>query len=204
MNIINKFFKRFFDIIVSLIGIIILGIFLIIISIIIKCTSEGPVFFKQIRVGQSGKEFKIFKFRTMVVNAESLGTQITIGKDKRITKIGHFLRKYKIDELPQLFNVFIGEMSFVGPRPEVPKYVAMYNETQRKVLSVRPGITDLASIRYRNENEILGRARNTDEAEDMYINEIMPDKLKLNLEYIEKSNVFFDIYIIFKTIIICL
>lgn len=204
MNIINKFFKRFFDIIVSLIGIIILGIFLIIISIIIKCTSEGPVFFKQIRVGQSGKEFKIFKFRTMVVNAESLGTQITIGKDKRITKIGHFLRKYKIDELPQLFNVFIGEMSFVGPRPEVPKYVAMYNETQRKVLSVRPGITDLASIRYRNENEILGRAKNTDEAEDMYINEIMPDKLKLNLEYIEKSNVFFDIYIIFKTIIICL
>ncbi len=204
MNIINKFFKRFFDIIVSLIGIIILGIFLIIISIIIKCTSEGPVFFKQIRVGQSGKEFKIFKFRTMVVNAESLGTQITIGKDKRITKIGHFLRKYKIDELPQLFNVFIGEMSFVGPRPEVPKYVAMYNETQRKVLSVRPGITDLASIRYRNENEILGRAKNADEAEDMYINEIMPDKLKLNLEYIEKSNVFFDIYIIFKTIIICL
>ena len=204
MNIINKFFKRFFDIIVSLIGIIILGIFLIIISIIIKCTSEGPVFFKQIRVGQSGKEFKIFKFRTMVVNAESLGTQITIGKDKRITKIGHFLRKYKIDELPQLFNVFIGEMSFVGPRPEVPKYVAMYNETQRKVLSVRPGITDLASIRYRNEKEILGRAKNADEAEDMYINEIMPDKLKLNLEYIEKSNVFFDIYIIFKTIIICL
>lgn len=204
MNIINKFFKRFFDIIVSLIGIIILGIFLIIISIIIKCTSEGPVFFKQIRVGQSGKEFKIFKFRTMVVNAESLGTQITIGKDKRITKIGHFLRKYKIDELPQLFNVFIGEMSFVGPRPEVPKYVAMYNETQRKVLSVRPGITDLASIRYRNENEILGRAKNADEAEDMYINEIMPDKLKLNLEYIEKSNVFYDIYIIFKTIIICL
>ena len=204
MNIINKFFKRFFDIIVSLIGIIILGIFLIIISIIIKCTSEGPVFFKQIRVGQSGKEFKIFKFRTMVVNAESLGTQITIGKDKRITKIGHFLRKYKIDELPQLFNVFIGEMSFVGPRPEVPKYVAMYNETQRKVLSVRPGITDLASIRYRNENEILGRAKNTDEAEDMYINEIMPDKLKLNLEYIEKSHVFYDIYIIFKTIIICL
>ena len=201
MNIINKFFKRFFDIIVSLIGIIILGIFLIIISIIIKCTSEGPVFFKQIRVGQSGKEFKIFKFRTMVVNAESLGTQITIGKDKRITKIGHFLRKYKIDELPQLFNVFIGEMSFVGPRPEVPKYVAMYNETQRKVLSVRPGITDLASIRYRNENEILGRAKNADEAEDMYINEIMPDKLKLNLEYIEKSNVFFDIYIIFKKVI---
>ena len=204
MNIINKFFKRFFDIIVSLIGIIILGIFLIIISIIIKCTSEGPVFFKQIRVGKSGKEFKIFKFRTMVVNAESLGTQITIGKDKRITKIGHFLRKYKIDELPQLFNVFIGEMSFVGPRPEVPKYVAMYNETQREVLSVRPGITDLASIRYRNENEILGRAKNADEAEDMYINEIMQDKLKLNLEYIEKSNVFYDIYIIFKTIIICL
>ena len=196
MNIINKFFKRFFDIIVSLIGIIILGIFLIIISIIIKCTSEGPVFFKQIRVGKSGKEFKIFKFRTMVVNAESLGTQITIGKDKRITKIGHFLRKYKIDELPQLFNVFIGEMSFVGPRPEVPKYVAMYNETQREVLSVRPGITDLASIRYRNENEILGRAKNADEAEDMYINEIMPDKLKLNLEYIEKSNVFYDISMI--------
>ena len=201
MNGINKAVKRIFDIICSGLGIIVLSPVLIIIAILIKKGSDGPVFFKQIRVGEKGKNFKILKYRTMVVDAEKLGRQITVGNDNRITKIGSFLRKYKLDELPQLFNVFKGDMSLVGPRPEVPRYVELYNEEQRKVLDVKPGITDLASIEYRDENALLGTAEDPD---DMYINKIMPDKLALNLEYIRKSNVFFDIYIIINTIIKCL
>lgn len=201
MNIFNRTIKRLFDILASGIGIIVLSPLLLIIALRIKTGSDGPVFFKQVRVGKDGKEFEILKFRTMVVNAEKLGRQITVGADNRITKVGGFLRKYKLDELPQLFNVFKGDMSLVGPRPEVPRYVAMYTEEQRKVLSVKPGITDLASIRYRDENELLGKAENPDE---FYINTIMPDKLALNMEYIKKSNVFYDIYIIIETIIKCL
>lgn len=201
MNIVNRIIKRLFDIVASGIGIIVLSPLLLIIALRIKTGSDGPVFFKQVRVGKDGKEFEILKFRTMVVNAEKLGRQITVGADNRITKVGGFLRKYKLDELPQLFNVFKGDMSLVGPRPEVPRYVAMYTEEQRKVLSVKPGITDLASIRYRDENELLGKAENPDE---FYINTIMPDKLTLNMEYIKKSNVFYDIYIIIETIIKCL
>lgn len=201
MNIVNRIIKRLFDVLASGIGIIILSPVLLIIALRIKTGSDGPVFFKQVRVGKDGKEFEILKFRTMVVNAEKLGRQITVGADSRITKVGGFLRKYKLDELPQLFNVFKGDMSLVGPRPEVPRYVKMYTEEQRKVLSVKPGITDLASIRYRDENELLGKAENPDE---FYINTIMPDKLALNMEYIKKSNVFYDIYIIIETIIKCL
>ncbi|WP_297426839.1 sugar transferase [Clostridium sp.] len=201
MNIFNKVVKRIFDLICSTLGLIVLSPVLIAIAIKIKTDSDGPVFFKQIRVGEKNREFKILKFRTMVVDAEKLGRQITVGNDSRITKIGAFLRKYKLDELPQLINVFKGDMSLVGPRPEVPKYVKLYNEEQRKVLEVKPGITDLASIRYRDENDLLGKVENPDE---FYINTIMPDKLALNLEYISKNNVFFDIYIIFKTIIKCL
>ncbi len=201
MNGINKAVKRVFDITCSGLGIIILSPVLIIIAILIKKGSDGPVFFKQIRVGEKGKKFEILKYRTMVVDAEKLGRQITVGNDSRITKIGGFLRKYKLDELPQLFNVFKGDMSLVGPRPEVPRYVELYNEEQRKVLDVKPGITDLASIRYKDENDLLGTAEDPD---DMYINTIMPDKLALNLEYIRKSNVFFDVYIIINTIIKCL
>ena len=201
MNSLNKIIKRIFDIICSGLGLVILSPFLLFVAIRIKMGSEGPVFFKQIRVGEKGKEFKILKFRTMVVDAEKLGRQITVGNDNRITKIGAFLRKYKIDELPQLINVFKGDMSLVGPRPEVPRYVKMYTEEQRKVLDVKPGITDLASIRYRDENELLGKAENPDE---FYINTIMPDKLALNVEYINKSNIFFDIYIIIKTILKCI
>lgn len=201
MNIFNRVIKRIFDIVASGLGIIVLSPILIVIALIIKKESDGPVFFKQIRVGEKGKNFEILKYRTMVVNAEKLGRQITVGNDNRITKIGGFLRKYKLDELPQLINVFKGDMSLVGPRPEVPRYVEMYNEEQRKVLDVKPGITDLASIRYRDENELLGTAEDPD---DMYINTIMPDKLALNLEYINKSNVFFDIYIILKTIVKCI
>ncbi len=201
MNRFNRVIKRIFDITASGLGIIVLSPILLIIALMIKKESDGPVFFKQIRVGEKGKNFEILKYRTMVVDAEKLGRQITVGNDNRITKIGGFLRKYKLDELPQLINVFKGDMSLVGPRPEVPRYVEMYNEEQRKVLDVKPGITDLASIRYRDENELLGTAEDPD---DMYINTIMPDKLALNLEYINKSNVFFDIYIILKTIIKCI
>ncbi|MBE6071935.1 MAG: sugar transferase [Clostridium butyricum] len=200
MNKFNRIIKRVFDVIASGVGIILLSPVLLIIALIIKKESDGPVFFKQVRVGEKGKNFEILKYRTMVVDAEKLGRQITVGNDNRITKIGGFLRKYKLDELPQLINVFKGDMSLVGPRPEVPRYVEMYNEEQRKVLEVKPGITDLASIRYRDENELLGTAEDPD---DMYINTIMPDKLALNLEYINKSNIFFDIYIIIKTIIKC-
>ena len=201
MNKFNKIVKRTFDLICSTLGLIVWSPVLIVIAIRIKKGSDGPVFFKQIRVGENNKEFEILKFRTMVVNAEKLGRQITVGNDNRITKIGAFLRKYKLDELQQLINVFKGEMSLVGPRPEVPRYVKLYNEKQRKVLAVKPGITDLASIRYRDENELLGEAENPDE---FYINTIMPDKLALNLEYINKNNIFLDIYIIFKTIIKCI
>lgn len=201
MSALNKIIKRIFDIVCSGLGLIILSPFLLFIAIRIKMDSDGPVFFKQIRVGEKGREFKILKFRTMVVDAEKLGRQITVGNDSRITKIGAFLRKYKIDELPQLINVFKGDMSLVGPRPEVPRYVNMYTEEQRRVLDVKPGITDLASIRYRDENELLGQAENPDE---FYINTIMPDKLALNVEYINKSNIFLDIYIILKTILKCI
>jgi lipopolysaccharide/colanic/teichoic acid biosynthesis glycosyltransferase len=200
MNRINNFFKRIFDISASLIGLIILSPFLVIIAILVKVTSKGPVFFKQIRVGKNKKLFKILKFRTMIENAEAVGKQITVGGDIRITKIGGFIRKYKFDELPQLINVFKGDMSLVGPRPEVPKYVNLYTEKQYDVFMVRPGITDLASIRYCDENELLG---SVDDPEEFYINTIMQDKLKLNMEYICQNNVFFDVYIIFKTILKC-
>lgn len=201
MSKFNKAVKRIFDFICSTLGLIVLSPILIIISIRIKTDSDGPVFFKQVRVGENNKEFEILKFRTMVVDAEKLGRQITVGNDSRITKIGAFIRKYKLDELPQLINVVKGDMSLVGPRPEVPRYVKLYNDEQKKVLKVKPGITDLASIRYRDENELLGGAENPDE---FYINTIMPDKLALNLEYINNNNVFIDIYIILKTIIKCI
>ena len=201
MSKVNRAIKRIFDFVASLIGIIIISPILTIVAICIKLDSKGKVLFLQKRVWKNGKPFNIYKFRTMVSDAEKLGKQITIGKDSRITRVGAFLRKYKIDELPQLFNVLKGDMSLVGPRPEVPKYVDLYTEEERKVLEVRPGITDLASLRYSDENEILGKVENP---EEYYINVIMKDKLKLNLEYIEKSNIIFDIYLIIKTIIKCI
>lgn len=197
MSKFNSIIKRLFDILASLCGIIVVGIPLIIIAILIKLDSKGPILFLQKRVGRYGNPFYIYKFRTMVTDAEKLGKQITVGHDSRITKVGAVLRKYKIDELPQLFNVLKGDMSLVGPRPEVPRYVELYSEEERRVLDVRPGITDLASIRYKDENDILGKVENP---EEYYINIIMKDKLKLNLEYIEKSNLIFDIKLIFKTI----
>lgn len=201
MNKFNQIIKRIFDFLLSLAGVIILSPIFIIVSIAIKIDSKGNVLFLQKRVGRYGKEFNIYKFRTMVTDAEKLGKQITVGKDNRITKVGAFLRKFKVDELPQLFNVLKGDMSLVGPRPEVPKYVDLYTDEQKKVLNVRPGITDMASLRYKDENDILGKVENP---EEYYINVIMKDKLRLNLEYIEKSNVFFDVYLILKTIIKCI
>jgi lipopolysaccharide/colanic/teichoic acid biosynthesis glycosyltransferase len=197
----NELTKRLFDFLASFIGIIILSPILIIVSIAIKVDSKGEVMFLQKRVGKDGKPFNIYKFRTMVTDAEKLGKQITVGKDNRITKVGGFLRKYKLDELPQLFNVLKGEMSLVGPRPEVPAYVNLYNEAERKVLSVKPGITDFASIEYKDENEILGKV---DNPEEYYINVIMKHKLELNIQYINNNNIFLDIKIIIKTILKCL
>lgn len=197
----NKIIKRGFDIIASFIGCIVLLPIFTIISILIKIDSKGPILFKQDRVGKNGEIFKILKFRTMVINAEKLGKQITVGEDNRITKVGRFLRKYKLDELPQLFNVLKGDMSLVGPRPEVPKYVKLYNEEERKVLNVKPGITDFASIEYRDENEILGKVENP---EEYYIDIIMKHKLQLNLKYISKNNIFIDIKIILRTLLKCL
>ena len=191
------FLKRVFDIIVSFCGIIILFPLIIIVSILIKITSKGPVLFKQVRVTKNGKLFKIYKFRTMKENSEG-NKQITVGKDNRITGIGHILRKTKLDELPQLFNVLKGEMSLVGPRPEVPKYVELYTDEQIEILKVPAGITDYASIYFSNESELLGEAENP---EEFYIKKIMPYKIELNKKYINEIGIMTDIKIIILTIL---
>lgn len=164
---------------------------------LIKLDDKGPVFFRQERVGYKGRPFRIWKFRTMVVDAEKIGKPLTVGRDPRITRVGYWLRKFKLDELPQLFNVLVGEMSLVGPRPEVPKYVALYTPEQRKVLDLVPGITDPASIKYRDESEILGRSPDPDRT---YLEEIMPEKIRLNLEYAAHATVWSDFIIVLKTL----
>jgi lipopolysaccharide/colanic/teichoic acid biosynthesis glycosyltransferase len=190
--------KRLFDIFFSFIGLILLFPFFIIIGIAIILDSKGGVFFLQKRVGLNGKDFVLFKFRTMNTGADSKGL-LTIGaKDNRVTRFGYFLRKYKIDELPQLMNVLIGDMSLVGPRPEVRKYVDLYSAEQLKVVSVRPGITDYASIIYINESELLLKA---EDPEECYVKEIMPAKLKLNLQYIQERGFLIDLKIIGKTVL---
>ena len=188
--------KRIFDITLSLFGLIILLPFMLIIAILIKIDSKGPVFFKQIRVTKNGKEFKIFKYRTMRVGSDKY-SQITVGKDGRITKIGSFLRKYKLDEIPQLINVLIGDMSLVGPRPEVPKYVALYTDGQKEILKVRAGITDYASIEFSDENDLLA---SEEEPEKAYIEKIMPKKIELNKKYLSEISILTDIKIILLTI----
>ena len=189
---------RLFDIVLSLLGLLFLLPIFVILAVWIKFDSQGSIFFRQIRVGKDGRDFRIYKFRTMIVNAEKMGI-ITIGeRDPRITNSGYFLRKYKLDELPQLINVLKGEMSFVGPRPEVRKYVEMYNQEQLKILTVKPGITDYASIEYINEDEILGKSFNP---EKTYIEEIMPQKIKYNMKYINNKTVIEYFKIIFLTII---
>ncbi len=193
------FVKRLFDIVFALFGLILLTPIFILIAIIIKFTSKGPVFFKQERVGLNGKVFKIYKFRTMVENAETMGLKITVSDDVRITKIGKFLRKTKIDELPQLINVLIGEMSLVGPRPEVIEYVDLYPENIRKViLSVKPGITDWASINMINENELLAKEIDVHKA---YVEKILPIKLDFAFFYINHRSFYQDIKILWLTLV---
>lgn len=189
--------KRTFDIICSLTGILLLSPFFLLFALLIVADSGFPVFYRQQRVGKDEKDFYLFKFRTMRIGSDKQGL-LTVGeKDPRITGIGAFLRKYKIDELPQLFNVLVGDMSLVGPRPEVRKYVEMYSPEQKKVLSVKPGITDYASIVYSNENELLSRS---EEPEQHYIHKVMPAKLRLNLKYIHEQGFWKDLRVIFKTV----
>lgn len=189
--------KRVFDLFFSSIGIIILSPFFVLIIFWIKWDSPGPVFYGQKRVGKNNIDFKLFKFRSMYMNSDSKGL-ITVGnRDPRVTRSGYYIRKYKLDEFPQLLNVLRGDMSIVGPRPEVRKYVNFYTSEQMKVLSIRPGITDLASIQYRNENELLGIV---DNPEKYYIEVVMQDKLQLNLTYLNKMSLSYDIRLIFSTI----
>ena len=189
---------RFFDFILSLVGLVVLAPILIVLAIWIKIDSKGPVFYKQVRVGQNSIDFGLFKFRSMVVDADKKGLITVGGRDPRITRSGYFIRKYKLDELPQLINVLVGDMSLVGPRPEVRKYVDLYTNKQQKVLSVKPGITDYASIEYMDENEILGKSN---DPEKTYIEEIMPEKIKYNMKYIQNKNLFEYFKIILLTVL---
>lgn len=190
--------KRLFDLFFSLLGVIMLLPLFLFISLWIKIDSSGPVFFRQERVGRFGKNFRIFKFRTMCLDAENKGRQITVGEDPRITSSGRFLRHYKLDELPQLLNVVSGEMSLVGPRPEVPRYVALYPPAVRdQILSVPPGITDYASIEYKDENAILGQADDPDKA---YVEEVMPVKLHFCQRYVAERSLWVDFKLIVGTL----
>ncbi|MBX7093457.1 MAG: sugar transferase [Flavobacteriales bacterium] len=189
--------KRIFDIVSSLVVLLVLSPFFILLAIAIVVDSRGGVFYRQIRVGRNGREFGLYKFRSMVSHADKKG-ELTVGKkDSRITRVGAFIRKYKLDEFPQLINIIKGDMSIVGPRPEVPRYVNLYSQEQKKVLSVRPGLTDFASLEYINENELLGKSA---DPERTYIDEIMPAKLELNLKYIREQGMLTDLKIIFRTL----
>lgn len=189
--------KRLFDIVCSFFGLVFLSWLFVFVALWLGLSSRGGVFYRQRRVGRCNRDFTIYKFRSMRVNSDRQGLLTIGGRDGRITKAGVFIRKYKLDELPQLFNVLRGDMSFVGPRPEVRKYVELYTEEQKKVLTVRPGITSLSSIKYRNENEILSRS---DNPEQYYIDVIMQDKLAIELDYLEQRSLLTDIKVIFQTI----
>lgn len=189
--------KRLFDILASGFGLMCLSPLFAVLAVWIKCDSPGPVFYRQVRVGRGNKDFRIFKFRSMRVGSDKKGLITVGGHDPRVTRSGYYIRKYKLDEFPQLINVFIGDMSLVGPRPEVRKYVDMYTPDQLRVLDVRPGITSLASLRYRNENELLAQAEDPDRC---YVEKVMPDKLAIDLEYVPKANLLTDIKLIFATI----
>ena len=191
--------KRWFDLLASGLGLIALSPLLMLIALLIKLDSNGPVFFRQERVGRFGKIFRIHKFRTMITDAERQGLQITVGADARVTRVGGALRKYKLDELPQLIDVLLGDMSLVGPRPEVPRYVACYpEETKDIVLSVRPGITDWASIEYKDENRILGLAEDPHRA---YVEQVLPVKLGYYINYVRRRTFLGDLKIILATLV---
>lgn len=185
-----------FDIVASGLGLVVLSPLFAILAVWIKSDSKGPVFYRQTRVGKDNKDFRLFKFRSMRPDSDRLGLITVGGHDPRVTRSGYYIRKYKLDELPQLINVFRGDMSLVGPRPEVRRYVDMYTPEQMRVLSVRPGITSLASIRYRNENDILAAS---DDPDRCYVELVMPDKLAIDLEYVDRASLWNDIKLIFST-----
>ncbi len=189
--------KRFFDISCSAIGLVTLLPLFLVVAILIKLDSRGPVFFRQQRIGRNFRSFRIYKFRTMTTDAPKKGLQITVGGDKRVTRIGRILRKYKIDELPQLINVLMGDMSLVGPRPEVEKYVELCKEDYKYILQIRPGITDIASITYRDEEGVLTGKRNP---EAYYRQVLLPEKIRLAREYIDRASFFYDLRLIFATV----
>ena len=188
--------KRTFDVVASGLGLIVLSPLFVVLAIWIKADSKGPVFYRQVRVGRHNRDFRLYKFRSMRPDSDKKGLITVGGHDPRVTRSGYYIRKYKLDELPQLINVFLGDMSLVGPRPEVRKYVDMYTPEQMHVLDVRPGITSLASIRYRNENDILAKASDPDRA---YVTQVMPDKIAIDLEYVPKASLLTDIRLIFMT-----
>lgn len=188
--------KRLFDLLASAAGLLVLSPLLLLLALWVKLDSAGPVFYRQTRVGRGNRDFRLFKFRSMRVGADKQGLITVGGRDPRVTRSGYYLRKYKLDELPQLINVFLGDMSLVGPRPEVRKYVELYTPEQMHVLDVRPGITDPASIRYRNENELLAAS---DDPERYYRETIMQDKLRIDLAYVAERSFLYDLRLIFKT-----
>jgi lipopolysaccharide/colanic/teichoic acid biosynthesis glycosyltransferase len=190
--------KRIFDVAVSLVMLILLSPVLLVTAAAVKLDSHGPVFYRQVRVGRYGQDFRIFKFRTMVQDADKKGLAITVGEDPRITRVGRAIRKCRLDEFAQLLNVLNGTMSFVGPRPEVPKYVDAYTDAYLATLLVRPGVTAPSSIHFRNEDEIL--AASTDDPEKTYIEQILPTKMKLNLDYLDSISVWNDIKVMFQTV----
>ena len=190
--------KRLFDIIMSIVLLVVLSPVFLIVSLFIKADSKGPVFYRQERVTQYGKRFKIFKFRTMIVNADKIGSLVTINNDSRVTKIGKKLRKYRLDEIPQLLNIFTGDMTFVGTRPEVPKYVACYTDEMKATLLLPAGVTSKASIEYKDEEKILKEAENTDE---VYVERILGEKMRINIESIRSFSFFSDIILLVKTVV---
>ena len=190
--------KRIFDIVVSLVGLILLLPLLVFVAVLIKLDSRGPIFFRQQRIGMAFRPFQILKFRTMIDNAQRRGGLITFARDTRITRVGRILRQTKIDELPQLINVLRGDMTFVGPRPEVPEFVELFRQDYEEILTVRPGMTDLASLKYRDEAAVLGHCNNSQEE---YLRHVLPDKINLNKEYIRRSSFFFDLTLILKTLL---
>lgn len=196
-NFLDNVLRRTFDVSASSVGLLLLSPVLLIAALLVKLSSPGPILFRQVRVGLKGKPFEILKFRTMRTDAERVGGQLTVGDDPRITPIGKVLRKWKLDEFPQLINVVRGEMALVGPRPEVPRYVELYSPAQRRVLDVRPGITDPASVAFRSESELMG---NHPDPERFYIEEIMPEKLRLNIEYLNRRTLLTDLGVIFGTL----
>jgi lipopolysaccharide/colanic/teichoic acid biosynthesis glycosyltransferase len=189
--------KRIFDILVSVLGLVLVSPLLFLIAMLIKLDSRGPVLFRQERIGRAFRPFLIYKFRTMVKDAPKRGSLITYGNDARITRVGRMLRNTKLDELPQLFNVLLGQMSFVGPRPEVRCYVELFRKDYEDILKVRPGITDLASLKYRDEAAFLGNSKNPEEE---YVNHVLPDKIELAKEYLRQSSFLFDIGLIARTL----